>query len=449
MPEGKDWAMNLTRTFHPVGQGAFYSEEFRDKGGNCVFRVVYDCGSLKYCRLQGNSDGSLLTRQDIKNRVSGAFSDDHGIDVLFVSHLDDDHVNLISCLKPFENQKIRTVILPLIADEEYVLAGYYLSRSRKVKASDIVRIIDNPKGYFGDSVKIVFVRPFDDEHPRTEDDRRKDETVNLEDLRDLEEISSMTQISIGRRGDAMGQIPEWLFVPCNHKPERYEKFKEAFDKEEFEYNGSSVKGASLEVAILRNSDFVVQNLRRLRNCYKKLPGGFGKNSAINCNSMMLYSGPNSVNCAFRCTIESKCTHDSKCEVEVGVSSSIGFLADYCFKCDLQILSQFPVGLHSVFLRRPGCLYMGDASVDDAHPMKNFEQYVKCIGTVQMPHHGSLDSFGKGDLPIEGRVCVATYGERNSFGHPAFAVKGAVAQKGGLWVDVTETKESRFRVKFDL
>lgn len=93
--------------------------------------------------------------------------------------------------------------------------------------------------------------------------------------------------------------------------------------------------------------------------------------------------------------------------------------------------------------------MGDASVDDAHPMKNFEQYVKCIGTVQMPHHGSLDSFGSGNLPIDGRVCVATYGERNGFGHPAYVVKRAVARKGGLWVDVTEAEKSRFRVKFNV
>lgn len=29
----------MIRTFHPVGQGAFYTEDFGD------FRIVYDCGS--------------------------------------------------------------------------------------------------------------------------------------------------------------------------------------------------------------------------------------------------------------------------------------------------------------------------------------------------------------------------------------------------------------------
>ena len=52
--------MNMIRTFHPVGQGAFYSEEFFNPEGDCVFRAVYDCGSLKYCGLQRNSDGTPL-----------------------------------------------------------------------------------------------------------------------------------------------------------------------------------------------------------------------------------------------------------------------------------------------------------------------------------------------------------------------------------------------------
>ena len=35
--------MNLIRTFHPIGQGAFYSERhFID---NKEFIIVYDCGS--------------------------------------------------------------------------------------------------------------------------------------------------------------------------------------------------------------------------------------------------------------------------------------------------------------------------------------------------------------------------------------------------------------------
>ena len=36
--------VTMTRTFHPVGQGAFYSEVFSLEGGE-EFTVVYDCGT--------------------------------------------------------------------------------------------------------------------------------------------------------------------------------------------------------------------------------------------------------------------------------------------------------------------------------------------------------------------------------------------------------------------
>ena len=98
--------MNMARTFHPIGQGAFYSEEFFNSEQNCVFRIVYDCGSLKYCGLQRNSDGTPLEREDIEERVKRAFPNGHGIDILFVSHFDEDHVNLIPCL----TERIRRLI---------------------------------------------------------------------------------------------------------------------------------------------------------------------------------------------------------------------------------------------------------------------------------------------------------------------------------------------------
>ena len=74
--------MKLTRTFHPVGQGAFYTERFYD-GDKNVFNMVYDCGSS-------------TKSQYLKNEINDAFKDGTGkaeIDILFVSHFHNDHVN--------------------------------------------------------------------------------------------------------------------------------------------------------------------------------------------------------------------------------------------------------------------------------------------------------------------------------------------------------------------
>lgn len=410
--------MNMTRTFHPIGQGAFYSEEFYNSEKGCIFRAVYDCGSLKYCGLQRNSDGTPLKRKDIEERVVQAFPDGHGVDILFVSHLDDDHVNLIPCLKPFKDRQIRRVILPLLsAEERYMLTGYHLSRSRWGKISDALNsIINNPEDYFGNDTKVTFVRPADEERSLMGSEV-DDEGVGVDDLQ--REVPSLTKISIGNNLPDSGRMLRWLLIPYNHKPERYFDLKNKLE---------NAFGAGFQIANLKDPDFVIKNLKDLRRCYKALSDG------INRNSMALYSGP----------------LDDTCLSSIGEVVGCDIWGRYC-PCD-----QFAeywldrVLRHeqsSVFHGSPGCLYTGDVSLDDADLTRVFGRYVKNIGMVQLPHHGSLSSFGAGDLPIDGRVCVVSYGEKNQFGHPAFAVKRAVALKGGLWVDVTETDESRFKVEY--
>lgn len=410
--------MNMTRTFHPIGQGAFYSEEFYNSEKGCIFRAVYDCGSLKYCGLQRNSDGTPLKRKDIEERVVQAFPDGHGVDILFVSHLDDDHVNLIPCLKPFKDRQIRRVILPLLsAEERYMLTGYHLSRSRWGKISDALNsIINNPEDYFGNDTKVTFVRPADEERSLMGSEV-DDEGVGVDDLQ--REVPSLTKISIGNNLPDSGRMLRWLLIPYNHKPERYSDLKNKLE---------NAFGAGFQIANLKDPDFVIKNLKDLRRCYKALSDG------INRNSMALYSGP----------------LDDTCLSSIGEVVGCDIWGRYC-PCD-----QFAeywldrVLRHeqsSVFHGSPGCLYTGDVSLDDADLTRVFGRYVKNIGMVQLPHHGSLSSFGAGDLPIDGRVCVVSYGEKNQFGHPAFAVKRAVALKGGLWVDVTETDESRFKVEY--
>lgn len=410
--------MNMTRTFHPIGQGAFYSEEFYNSENGCIFRAVYDCGSLKHCGLQRNSDGTPLKRKDIEERVVQAFPDGHGVDILFVSHLDDDHVNLIPCLKPFKDRQIRRVILPLLsAEERYMLTGYHLSRSRWGKISDALNsIINNPEDYFGNDTKVTFVRPADEERSLMGNEV-DDEGVGVDDLQ--REVPSLTKISIGNNLPDSGRMLRWLLIPYNHKPERYSDLKNKLE---------NAFGAGFQIANLKDPDFVIKNLKDLRRCYKALSDG------INRNSMALYSGP----------------LDDTCLSSIGEVVGCDIWGRYC-PCD-----QFAeywldrVLRHeqsSVFHGSPGCLYTGDVSLDDADLTRVFGRYVKNIGMVQLPHHGSFDSFGSGNLPIDGQVCVATYGERNSFGHPAYVVKRAVALKGGLWVDVTETDESRFKVEY--
>ena len=93
----------LTRTIHPVGQGAFYSEIFSERK-NKLFTVVYDCGS--------NNKGCLKTNIE---KLGTA-------DLVFISHFHSDHINGIKELQQNANPLI---IIPGISHYAFVIDLIY------------------------------------------------------------------------------------------------------------------------------------------------------------------------------------------------------------------------------------------------------------------------------------------------------------------------------------
>lgn len=90
--------MYFKRTLHPVGQGAFFSEQFFDSSNQCLFSVIYDCGST--------SKG--LLNHEIEQL-------EKSIDIMFISHFDNDHINGLKTL--IEKKLLRAtsvVVIPFI-----------------------------------------------------------------------------------------------------------------------------------------------------------------------------------------------------------------------------------------------------------------------------------------------------------------------------------------------
>lgn len=103
---------SMTRTFHPVGQGAFYSERFYC-GANNVFNMVYDCGTH-------------TNHSNLSKIISEAFPAINGkkqkIDYLFVSHFHEDHVNGIKML--LTHCEVQNMVIPAIKNKEILLCDY-------------------------------------------------------------------------------------------------------------------------------------------------------------------------------------------------------------------------------------------------------------------------------------------------------------------------------------
>ncbi len=100
----------VKRSFHPVGQGAFFTEQFLDDSlGTVLYNVVYDCGSR-----------SIGIKAQMEPEIRNCFHDKKGVDVLFLSHFDDDHINYVKFLKDEGFLQGTRVFIPMLAEEEWL-----------------------------------------------------------------------------------------------------------------------------------------------------------------------------------------------------------------------------------------------------------------------------------------------------------------------------------------
>ena len=232
----------MKRIIHPIGQGAFYSEQFDN------FTIVYDCGKWKKSK-------------SAQQFVEKSFSSISTIDILFISHFDFDHVSLIPTLK--QNRNIKTCVLPVINNiEKIILSNIYMDKNEK----ELATLVMDPKSFFGTGTKIIYVDLDDSQSSVTKDPILNNKSID--DYNDGEHIASGTEL----------KFPEtdWIYVPYNieHK-ERHDKVIRLLQKH-------NLKEDELKAD---SNNYIENNIKEIRKVYRALPGG------INSNSMYLYSGP--------------------------------------------------------------------------------------------------------------------------------------------------------------
>lgn len=102
--------LKMTRTIHPVGQGAFYSETFSNDDNHALFTAVYDCGGRK----------AALSRE--RNNLSR-------VDIIFLSHFHSDHFSgLLDLKNKFDTPK---VVIPCVSPCRFLVD--YVHNSMKDK----------------------------------------------------------------------------------------------------------------------------------------------------------------------------------------------------------------------------------------------------------------------------------------------------------------------------
>lgn len=235
----------IERIFHPVGQGAFYSETHRlSEDSGREINIVYDCGTTK-------------SENFIEQYIGQHFSH-REIDLLFLSHFHVDHYRGIKFLKP------KVIVLPLL--DEYDRAIFWIAN--KFDGNNNIFIDNNIASAFPDS-KIIYVQSVGNVPDNIEDS----EPVNINSFNSGDTISSGTKLYFPHDSS-------WYYIPINPKLSQWivSSFKNLIN------DFSLDKNKILEL----DDTYFDANKSKLKTIYNNIGNP-------NEYSMAVYSGPNILN----------------------------------------------------------------------------------------------------------------------------------------------------------
>lgn len=243
--------MKLIRYIHPIGQGAFYTEQFFDDNNQKIATVVYDCGS------SSNKTG-------LEREIYGSFKEDDRIDILFISHFHADHINGIEAL--CKRAHVKNVLIPFYNKEERLaLLATTITKNNNINNDGLKRLIIDPKTYFSDigdkekKTRVIEVIP---------NSTSANKSYILDDSEFNEkEIGSGSKVSLPNL--------TWEYIPYNS--ENNERFQTFLSK-------CNRLGISLNYI-----EQEIQNEQYRKSLRKAYEATIPK-CAINKYSMMVYSG---------------------------------------------------------------------------------------------------------------------------------------------------------------
>lgn len=407
----------ITMTQHPVGQGGLFSGEI--DFWDTKFRWVYDCGSKQEDERERNREIDNVKKLG-------------DIDVLYLSHLDDDHVNGIARL--LDNHKVKDVVIPHLYDYEllaFMAMDLRMGNKTELSGDYIEMASDEAMWFLERKVERVIRVQRDDStgpapfSPQESDDGgysgptdpSEDDTVGVPGVDTRERIESswisgdgsdaLIRTKRGRVFDARadscsvinykGWDINWTLVPYVYQPNtrRMKAFKKNL-KREFR---SMTRKDILE--IVKDA----RAIRKLRDCYS----GMWKDH--NLVSMSLYCGP--------------------------------------------IISRGPYELTGGDLSEEKCvggwLLTGDANLSGVrHPKKFFEWYKRYKNSVSVfmaPHHGSNRSIGDNVLQHMPNLCTCyAAAGTNGYGHPGIKVKKLSKRNNVNFHEVGTSDDSRLTME---
>lgn len=371
--------LHFTRTFHPVGQGAFYSEKIT-KNKHRLFQMVYDCGSSTFRKNKSGIPNKL------KERVESDL-EDLDIDLLFISHFDSDHINGVRLFNP------KVVILPFVSEEQMLLMKICNEISKK--NSYDLQLADAPQEVFPEA-HIIRVYP----------EGRENGENYVFDFRDSRPDRYPKSLFSKDRIKIYGEILEYIVYNPNWD-KYYTEFRDKLSKANISWDKIKDPG----------------NLQYFKDQFKILKGIYLSLKDRNLHSLVVYSGfihedRNKNLILFpSCIIQHHCWYFNKLSAFLYNNSSCIYFGDS------KIEVKWRDDLYN-FLKKTNRLKRVGFMQVPHHGSKL--------------SHGEMIKDVYIDWPV---LFIISVGKNNSYGHPSYFLMESLSEKRGFPVLVTEDADS--------
>ena len=372
----------VVRSFMPVGQGAFYVEQFTSC--NPRINLVFDCGSDTNLKL-------------LHNNIDEVFRKDETIHAVFISHLHEDHINGLEYL--ISKCNVKKIFLPLLDNKEKKLTLLrYLSSKASYSTDDFFyKFVNDPYAYLFSKDKranIYYVLP--------------NNADRLEYGDEYHIIQSGENVS-----KHIKEIPSyymnWEIVPFNFRnKERTEQLITQLEQVFYDYFPDN------KICINEEFDlgYYWKNYPYIRNRLKKAYENV--NGSLNTNSMVVFSG----------AID---TYQHFCLLKT----------DDCYQCDNCHANVYKSGC--LYTGDYDC--SGKNKYSDLN--KAFINYWESIGCITIPHHGSQRNYDERLTDNKNIFCIISSGNKNNYNHPHATVMRDLLQKRILTFLINENN-SKFQ-----
>ena len=358
--------MDIIRTFHPVGQGGFYTETFNDRPN--VPKVVFDCGGKSKEFMEKYIDSFLPSDKIVT------------IEAVFISHLHDDHINGLQHL--LDKATVKKIFLPQFNSNQLFDTIFY-NAAQGGKNSNSNQLVLSLIGSTHSSLSGVSIIQVAE---------AIGDNNNQNVSRTIQDGKSQTIAS----GTPMKLENGWVYIPFNPKSKKpnFHSIEDLSNREKLEeiyQNEDICKQAEYLVEFIKGI-----NVSECKKLYKQMFGGIH-----NGQSMTLFSGLRK--------------HNSEIDI---CSDPLQFPS--LRKCSPHWFSK--IAEYNKDCIPTNFLYTGDYKAGYKSKMReliNFYEEMEVWNTicgVQIPHHGSRKNYAK-ELYNKRCYAIASAGSSNKYRHP--------------------------------